>query len=74
MREKQNGMYQVSAYYVAKSVVELPLQVLSPILYSCMFYWMVGLRINAGKFWIFLAILTEVRPKHPCPPGEPSDP
>jgi len=51
MREKQNGMYSVSAYYVAKSVVELPHQVLSPILYSLMFYWMVGLQVNAGKFW-----------------------
>lgn len=41
-REHTNGMYRPSAYYLAKSIAELPFQIFFPAMFVSITYWMIG--------------------------------
>ncbi|KAF6001160.1 hypothetical protein F1559_000069 [Cyanidiococcus yangmingshanensis] len=58
LRERTSRTYQVSAYFLAKSLTELPLLIVLVLLYSCITYWMVGLEPQASTFFTFVVILT----------------
>ena len=45
-REYQNGYYSLPAYFFSKILVELPVQVVFPIIQSVIIYYMVGLNTN----------------------------
>jgi ABC-type multidrug transport system permease subunit len=47
----------MSAYFFAKIICEIPLQIISPTIFVIISYWMVGLRKEAGPFFLFLAIM-----------------
>jgi ATP-binding cassette subfamily G (WHITE) protein 2 len=57
LRERTSRTYRVSAYFLAKSLAELPPLVLLEILYCNIVYWMVGLKPQASSFFIFMLIL-----------------
>lgn len=57
LRERAAGSYYVSAYYMAKIVSDAVLQVSSPIVFSCIVYWIIGLQAQAGKFFVFMAFM-----------------
>lgn len=57
LRERAAGTYQVSAYFLAKNVLDALFQLPGPIIFSCIVYWMVGLQADAGKFFIFMAFM-----------------
>jgi hypothetical protein len=50
-------MYRVSPYFLSKTVTEIPGQLVPPILFSIVAYWMVGLQPDAGKFFTFIAVV-----------------
>jgi ATP-binding cassette subfamily G (WHITE) protein 2 len=56
-RERMAGMYPVSAYFVAKNLAEVVLQVWYPLVFSLIVYWMVGLQPTARQFFIFLGFM-----------------
>ncbi|GJD12434.1 ABC transporter G family member 22 [Galdieria sulphuraria] len=63
LRERASGMYRVSAYYLSKTLVELPRNALLCIVYILLLYWMVGLHATARDFFlsyviVYLTILT----------------
>lgn len=60
MREYANKMYTVSTYYTAKVIQDTPILLVTPILYSLIVYFGIGLTITAGHFFYFLLILTLV--------------
>jgi hypothetical protein len=49
-------MYSVTAYYLAKSTADLPFQIIYPCIVTTIIYWMVGLKEEAGAFFICLGI------------------
>ncbi len=55
-------MYRLSAYYVAKSVSEIPLVVLQPVIFWTIVYWMAGLdssvRFIASVLLLVLSTIT----------------
>ncbi|KAL6044325.1 putative ATP-dependent permease ADP1 [Balamuthia mandrillaris] len=55
LREYNNGMYSVLPYYLAKSLADLPFNIVNPIVFGSIVYWMVGLQAEADKFFIYLA-------------------
>jgi len=55
LREQANRMYGTLPYYLTKTFVEMPYQLLMPILFTLIIYWAVGFRNEAGSFFIFLA-------------------
>jgi len=55
--ERRSGMYSVSSYFMAKTMVEVPLQLFFPTLFATIIYWMAGLQREPDKYFIFLAII-----------------
>jgi len=63
MKERASGSYRVSAYFIAKTTSEIPVEMIYPTIYVIISYWMAGLAANGGKFlanWltIVLSMLT----------------
>eukprot|EP00899_Mesostigma_viride_P027763 jgi/Mesvir1/8171/Mv12476-RA.1 len=57
VKERKSGMYPVSAYFMARTVADLPLELVMPSLYILVEYWMVGLNPKAGRFFATWALL-----------------
>lgn len=57
MRERASGSYTVSAYFVAKSAVDILIQIWPPIVFSCIAYFMMGYKATAGKFFTYMAFM-----------------
>lgn len=57
-KERASRTYRVSAYFITKSMVELPRTFTANILFLVILYFMVGLRNTAEAFfWLLLIIL-----------------
>ncbi|CAI5441710.1 unnamed protein product [Caenorhabditis angaria] len=56
MREHKANIYSVEAYFLAKSLAELPQYTVLPIIYGTIVYWMAGLATSAVSFLIFVAV------------------
>lgn len=46
-------MYSVGSYYLAKIVIESPILALTPMIFSIIIYFKIGLIITAGHFFLF---------------------
>ncbi|PIN08822.1 Transporter, ABC superfamily (Breast cancer resistance protein) [Handroanthus impetiginosus] len=55
-KERAADMYRLSAYFVARTTSDLPLDLILPVLFLLVVYFMAGLRMDTGSF--FLTILT----------------
>lgn len=50
-KERPSGMYRVSAYYLARLLADLPMDLLQPTIFVIIIYWFGGLRSTAGAFF-----------------------
>ncbi|KAB1222518.1 ABC transporter G family member 22 [Morella rubra] len=55
-KERAADMYRLSAYFVARTTSDLPLDLVLPVLFLLVVYFMAGLKQSAGPF--FLSLLT----------------
>ena len=54
LREVNNNMYSVTAYFFGKVIAEIPLTLITPVLYGCIIYYSIGLStVYAWKFPLF---------------------
>jgi len=53
-RETENRVYQTSAYWLGTQLAHFPLQLIAPIPFLSIVYWMSGLRVDAAKFLVFI--------------------
>lgn len=51
LKERASGSYQLSAFFLAKTLSEAPLRLLLPSIYIVISYWMAGLNPSAGSFF-----------------------
>ncbi|KAL4606742.1 hypothetical protein ACB092_09G125600 [Castanea dentata] len=49
-KERAADMYRLSAYFVARTTSDLPLDLILPVLFLLVVYFMAGLRLSAGPF------------------------
>lgn len=57
MREHHNGMYQTGLYYLSKILAEMPIYIITPIIFSSITYWMIGLYRDPVTFLVATATL-----------------
>lgn len=56
-KERRSGSYHLSAYYMAKTISELPLLVTLPTLFIIITYWIAGFNSAASFFGVWLVLL-----------------
>ncbi|MED6169163.1 hypothetical protein PIB30_018881 [Stylosanthes scabra] len=57
VKERSSGMYRLSSYYMAKTMVDLPMELVLPTVSIIIIYWMTGLKATAAAF-IFTLLIT----------------
>ncbi|XP_071829124.1 broad substrate specificity ATP-binding cassette transporter ABCG2-like isoform X2 [Apostichopus japonicus] len=58
VHESASGFYRVSAYFFSKSICDLlPMRTIPSIFYCTITYWMIGLKADAGAFFIYTLTL-----------------
>eukprot|EP00299_Pterocystis_sp_00344_P019877 c9825_g2_i1.p1 GENE.c9825_g2_i1~~c9825_g2_i1.p1 ORF type:complete len:636 (-),score=175.65 c9825_g2_i1:75-1727(-) len=57
LRERAAGTYNVSAYFLAKSLVDAAIQLMIPVLFSVTVYFLIGLQPVTTKFFTFMAFM-----------------
>ncbi|GKU91091.1 hypothetical protein SLEP1_g5010 [Rubroshorea leprosula] len=56
-KERAADMYRLSAYFLARTTSDLPLDLVLPVLFLVVVYFMAGLRHSAGPFFFSLLIV-----------------
>lgn len=57
LREVNNNMYNVSPYFWAKVISELPFSIMTPVIFGCIVYYAIGFNPAFETFLVFLTIL-----------------
>ena len=60
LREHFNGMYRTDVYFITKQLAELPVFLMTPVIFVGIIYFMVGLNSEVERFFIAIGI-TEVQ-------------
>ncbi|MCD7459035.1 ABC transporter G member 9 [Datura stramonium] len=50
-KERSSGMYRLSAYFMARTVGDLPMELVLPTIFTIITYWMAGLKPSVGAFF-----------------------
>ncbi|CAH2040950.1 unnamed protein product, partial [Thlaspi arvense] len=56
-KERSSGMYRLSSYYMARTIADLPMELILPTVFIIITYWMAGLKHTALNFLYTLFVL-----------------
>nr|CAD7598245.1 unnamed protein product [Timema genevievae] len=57
-REHFNGMYRTDVYFLCKTIAEIPVFIVIPVIFISISYYMIGLSPGPERFWMAVFILT----------------
>ncbi|XP_042515213.1 ABC transporter G family member 25-like [Macadamia integrifolia] len=57
IKERSSGMYTLSSYFMARAVGDIPMELILPMVFTTMAYWMAGLMPEFGAFMLTVAVL-----------------
>lgn len=53
IKQRKLGISHPAAYVIAQTIADIPLQAFQTLVFSCCYYFMLGLHKTASQFWIF---------------------
>jgi ATP-binding cassette subfamily G (WHITE) protein 2 (SNQ2) len=53
VKQRKLGIMHPSAYVIAQTIADIPLQLVQTLIFTCCYYFMLGLNPTASQFWIF---------------------
>lgn len=56
-KERAADMYKLSAYFLARTTSDIPLDLLHPLLFLLIVYFMAGLRLTVSSFFLTMLIV-----------------
>eukprot|EP01034_Spumella_vulgaris_P031371 gene31371-38750_t len=57
LRERAAGTYNISAYFLAKTIADMATQLASPIIFTCIVYPIIGFAPTARQFFVFMGFM-----------------
>lgn len=57
LRERKAGTYKVSAYFLAKFVIDFLIRIINPIIFSLIVYFLIGYQMETSKFLTFMVFM-----------------
>ncbi len=57
LRERKAGSYKVSAYFLAKFLIDFLIRLINPIIFSFIAYFLIGYQRDASKFLTFMVFM-----------------
>ncbi|XP_074332745.1 ABC transporter G family member 14-like [Apium graveolens] len=57
IKERSSGMYRLSSYFLARTIGDLPLELALPTAFTCIVYWMGGLKPDPFTFILSLLVV-----------------
>jgi ATP-binding cassette subfamily G (WHITE) protein 2 len=54
LRERASGSYQTSSYFLARTIADLSIQLIAPIIFSIIVYPTIGFQDNPEKFFVYM--------------------
>ncbi|XP_046389694.1 protein white [Ischnura elegans] len=60
MREHLNGMYRTDVYFLCKTLAEVPIFIVIPVVFTCVSYYLIGLNPEPSRFLYALLIVSLV--------------
>lgn len=56
LKEQSSKLYSVFPYFISRNIIELPIQVIVPLINSLIVFWMIDFKSSAGRFFMFFFI------------------
>jgi len=57
MKERSSGMYPISAFFIGRTLADLPLDTFIPVVVTTIIYIMVGLKATAGAYLLTIVVV-----------------
>mmetsp|Transcript_10203 Transcript_10203/g.17514 ORF Transcript_10203/g.17514 Transcript_10203/m.17514 type:complete len:787 (-) Transcript_10203:1212-3572(-) len=56
-KDRASATYCMSAYFLSKTLMEIPIEIIYPTFYSIVTYWMCNLNPDFGRFVVFMVVM-----------------
>jgi len=57
IKERNEGLYRLSAFFMAKVLADIPFEMIFPVIFTTIIYWLTDARRDAGAYFLYLIVI-----------------